>query len=72
MLAFMTCSLFLPVKHQLLVVTVDITIYCERFQVFRAVTMKNTVFWDIRTQFVPHRKHYVSATEPNRLILCKI
>jgi hypothetical protein len=26
----------------------------------------------IKTQFVPHRRHYVSATEPSRLILCKI
>jgi hypothetical protein len=29
------------------------------------------VFWDIKTQFVPHRRH-VSATETSRLILCKI
>jgi hypothetical protein len=29
--------------------------------------MKNVVFWDIKTQFVPHRRHYVSATEPSRL-----
>jgi hypothetical protein len=28
-----------------------------RFEVFTAVTMKNAVFWDIKTQFVPHRKH---------------
>jgi hypothetical protein len=34
--------------------------------------MKNAVFWDIRTQFVPHRKHYVSVTELSRLMLCKI
>jgi hypothetical protein len=27
----------------------------EKFEVFTAVTMKN-VFWDIKTQFVPHRK----------------
>jgi hypothetical protein len=38
-----------------------------RFEVFTAVTMKNAVFWDIKTQFVLHRKHYVSATEPSRL-----
>jgi hypothetical protein len=24
------------------------------FEVFTAVTMKNAVFWDIRTQVVPH------------------
>jgi hypothetical protein len=28
-----------------------------RFEVFTAVTMMNAVFWDIKTQFVPHRKH---------------
>jgi hypothetical protein len=33
--------------------------------------MKN-VFWDIKTQFVPHRRHYVSTTEPSRLMLCKV
>jgi hypothetical protein len=34
--------------------------------------MKNVVFWDTETQFVPHRRHYVSATEHSRLMLCKI
>jgi hypothetical protein len=28
-----------------------------RFEVFTAVTMKNTVFWAIIIQFVLHRKH---------------
>jgi hypothetical protein len=28
-----------------------------RFEVFTAVTMKNVDFWDIKTQFVPHRRH---------------
>jgi hypothetical protein len=27
-----------------------------RFEVSTAVTMKNVVFWDIKTQFVPHRR----------------
>jgi hypothetical protein len=27
-----------------------------RFEIFTAVTMKNAVFWDIKTQFVPHRR----------------
>jgi hypothetical protein len=31
-----------------------------RFEVFTAVTMKHAVFWDIKTQFVPHRKHITS------------
>jgi hypothetical protein len=34
--------------------------------------MKNAVFWDVKTQFVPHRRHNVSATEPSQLMLCKI
>jgi hypothetical protein len=40
-----------------------------RFEIFTAVTMKNAIFWDIETQFVPHRKHNVSAAEPSRLML---
>jgi hypothetical protein len=43
-----------------------------RFEVFTAVTMKNVVFCDIRTQFVLHRRHYFSATESSQLMLCKI
>jgi hypothetical protein len=26
-----------------------------KFEIFTAVTMKNAVFWDIKTQFIPHR-----------------
>jgi hypothetical protein len=36
---------------------------CVRFEVFTAVTMKNAVFWDIRKQFVPHRKHIASPLQ---------
>jgi hypothetical protein len=43
-----------------------------RFEVLTAVTMKNVVFRDIITKFLPQRKHYVSTTEPSRLMLCKI
>jgi hypothetical protein len=25
--------------------------------------MKNAVFWDIRTQFIPHRKHITSPLQ---------
>jgi hypothetical protein len=39
-----------------------------RFEVFTAMTMKNAVFWYIKPQSVLH----VSATEPSRLMLCKI
>jgi hypothetical protein len=38
---------------------------------FTAVTMKNFFFWDIKTQFIPHRRH-ISAAEPSRLMLCKV
>jgi hypothetical protein len=31
-----------------------------RFVVYTAVTMKNTVFWDIKTHFVLHRRHITS------------
>jgi hypothetical protein len=27
------------------------------FEVFTAVTTKNAVFWDIKAQFLPHRRH---------------
>jgi hypothetical protein len=27
------------------------------------VTMKNNVFWDITTQFIPHRRHITSPLE---------
>jgi hypothetical protein len=33
--------------------------------------MKNAAFWDIKTQFVPRRRH-VSITVPSRLMLSKI
>jgi hypothetical protein len=34
-----------------------------RFEVFTAVTMKNAVFWDIKTQIVPHRRHITSPLQ---------
>jgi hypothetical protein len=34
-----------------------------RLEVITAVTMKNGVFWDIKTQFVPHRKHITSPQQ---------
>jgi hypothetical protein len=33
------------------------------FEVFTAGTMKNVVFWDIKTQFVPHRRHITSPLQ---------
>jgi hypothetical protein len=34
--------------------------------------MKNAVYWDIKTQFVPQRRHHLTATESSQLMLCKI
>jgi hypothetical protein len=34
--------------------------YSVRYEVFMTVTMKNSIFWDIKTQFVPHRRHITS------------
>jgi hypothetical protein len=31
-----------------------------RFEVFTAVTTRNAVFWDIKNQFVPLRRHITS------------
>jgi hypothetical protein len=31
-----------------------------RVELFMAGTMKNVVFWDIKTQFIPHRRHITS------------
>jgi hypothetical protein len=28
------------------------------FEVFKAVTVNNAVFWDINTQFIPHRNTF--------------
>jgi hypothetical protein len=40
------------------------------FEVSKAVTMKNAIFWNIKTKFLSHRKHYMSATGPSGLMLC--
>jgi hypothetical protein len=34
-----------------------------RFEVFTPVTMKNVDFWDIKTHFVPHRRHITSRLQ---------
>jgi hypothetical protein len=44
-----------------------------RFEVFTALTMKNAVFWDIKDPVrTSQETRYVSATDPSRLMLCKI
>jgi hypothetical protein len=37
--------------------------YYVRFEVFTAVAKTNAVFWDIKTQFVPHRRHNMSPLQ---------
>jgi hypothetical protein len=37
--------------------------FCVGSEVFTAVTMKNVVFWGIKTQFVPHRRHITSPLQ---------
>jgi hypothetical protein len=32
--------------------------YFVRFEVLMVVAMKNAVFWDIKPQFIPHRKRF--------------
>jgi hypothetical protein len=34
-----------------------------RFEVFTAVTMKNVIFWDIKSQFILHRRHIMSLLQ---------
>jgi hypothetical protein len=34
-----------------------------RFEVFTAVTIKNVVFWDIKTQTILHRRHITSPLQ---------
>jgi hypothetical protein len=33
------------------------------FEVLTAVTMKDAVFWDMKPQFAPHRKHIKSPLQ---------
>jgi hypothetical protein len=47
--------------------------HCIRFEVFTALTMRNGVFWDIKTQFVSHRRHiHGGEYEEWRLLGCYI
>jgi hypothetical protein len=43
-----------------------------RFVAFTAVTIKIAMFWNVKNQFVPHRRHYFSAPVSSWLMLCKI
>jgi hypothetical protein len=56
------CVIF--VKHMdILLSTWTTCIYNVRFEVFTTVTMKNAVFWDVKTQFVPQSRHITSPLE---------
>jgi hypothetical protein len=44
-------------------VTFKTALIAVRFDVIRAVTMKNSVFWDIKTRFILHRGHITSLLE---------
>jgi hypothetical protein len=46
-------------RHTASILTVENTSFV-RFKGFTAVTMKNVVFWDIKTKFVPRRRHITS------------
>jgi hypothetical protein len=47
-----------------------ILVYYIVFEVNTAVTMKNAVFWDIKTQFVPHRRHIRSLLQSTACYCC--
>jgi hypothetical protein len=51
------------------VITNNKEIQYLRFEVFTAVTMKNAVFWDIKTQFVLHRRDITSPLVSSQLML---
>jgi hypothetical protein len=37
--------------------------HCERFEVSTVVIMDSSVFWDIKTQFLPHKKRITSPLQ---------
>jgi hypothetical protein len=55
----MQCSLSFSLIY---LVLLDLVAFV-RFEVFTAVTVKNSVFWDIKIQFVPHRRHITSPLQ---------
>jgi hypothetical protein len=62
---FRLCTLLrrTSVGWQLTFVLLRIYFKIVRPKVLTAVTMKNAVFWDIKTQFVPHRRHAMSPLQ---------
>jgi hypothetical protein len=45
------------------IITDDAKFLDVRFEVFTAVTIKNAVFWDIKTQFVTYKRHVMSPLQ---------
>jgi hypothetical protein len=43
--------------------SVNLVNYYVSFEVSSSVTMKNAVFWDIKVQFEPHRRHITSPLQ---------
>jgi hypothetical protein len=39
----------------------------EIFEVFTEVNMKDAIFWDIETQFIPHTKHITSQLQSQQV-----
>jgi hypothetical protein len=40
-----------------------VLISSKQIEVVTAVNTKNSLFWDMKTQFVPHRKHIASPLQ---------
>jgi hypothetical protein len=57
-LQILLCSYIgdLMINYQAINKSTQNNINVARFDVFTAVTMKNVVLWDIKFQFVPHRR----------------
>jgi hypothetical protein len=43
--------------------SIRLSAQCENIVLLPSVTMKNDVFWDIKTQFVLHRRHIMSLLQ---------
>jgi hypothetical protein len=52
--------------------TKETKLFCIGFEVFTAMTVKDTLVWDLKPQFVPHRRHITSLLGSSRLMLCNI
>jgi hypothetical protein len=56
--------------NRLMLFKETVTVYCENHtEHINTLCRQNAEILYIRLQFVPHRKHSVSTTKPNRLML---